>query len=133
MSTEYVWIPDGSSKYDWEQAIEQSGYDTGTAAFPVEKTEPLTMADIARVDTYAISYHDQRWTPGEDNGGTELALYALLELADGRWASLEAWNDYTGWGCQDGSTVRIGTDRDTVVRFGLADEGRRALGLGGAA
>jgi hypothetical protein len=131
MSTEtpeYGWIPDGSSEFDWREAIEQSAHDTGTAAFPSEKAAPLTMADVARVDAYAISYHDERWKPG-DSTGSELRLTAVLELTDGRWASLEAWNDYTGWGCQDGSAVRIGADRDSVVRFGLTDEGRLALGL----
>ena len=129
---EYAWIPDGSSEYDWQEAIEGSTHDTGTATFPSEKTTPLEMEDVARVDAYAISYHDERWQPGEATG-TELRLTAILELTDGRWASLEAWNDYTGWGCQDGSSVRIGPDRESVVRFGLTSEGRDELGLGGAA
>ncbi|MFI7691725.1 hypothetical protein ACIBQ6_21840 [Nonomuraea sp. NPDC049655] len=132
ITPEATWIPDGSNSYDWQQAIEESGRDTGTAAYPSEQAEPLTLADVARVDTYAISYYGDRWKPGDDTGN-ELELYALLELKDGRWASLEAWTDYTGWGCQDGSTVRIGPDRDTVVRFGLTDEGRSTLGLAEAA
>lgn len=90
---------------------------------------PIEPADIAEALRYSISYHGTEWTSGET--GTELNLYAVLRLKDGRWASLEAWNDYTGWGCQDGATVRIGATREAVTRFGLTDAGRRALGMAG--
>lgn len=29
----------------------------------------------------------------------------LMQLADGRYAYLTGWCDYTGWGCQDGARV----------------------------
>lgn len=113
-----AWVPDDTSVYDWQEAL--SSAEIGTVGFPPQPVEALSMSDIARVDAYAVDANE---------GGTELELYAVLELVDGRWAALEAWNDYTGWGCQDGSSIRVGKDRDAVIRFGLTDEGRRALGL----
>lgn len=124
----YPWIPDDSDAYDWHHSIEAAASDTATAGAPSQPTTPITVAHIAEVDAYAISYHGLKWSPGGDTG-SELQLYAILRLVDGRWASLESWNDYTGWGCQDGATLRIGPDRDSVVRFGLTEDGRRALGL----
>ncbi|MFI6814467.1 hypothetical protein ACIBG7_18795 [Nonomuraea sp. NPDC050328] len=125
----YTWIPEGTDASDWETAIEESARDTATASFPAVQAAPIAAAGVARVDAFAISYYGEPWKPGAT--GNELELYAVLELADGRWASLEAWTDYSGWGCQDGSTVRVGPDRESVVRFGLTDEGRNALGLSG--
>ncbi|MEO3856121.1 hypothetical protein [Acrocarpospora sp. B8E8] len=130
MSNNYPWIPDGSSAGDWQSSIEVGARDTGTAEPLSVAADPITVAHVAAVDCYAISYHDQPWKPG-DPVGSELELTAILRLTDGRWASVESWNDYTGWDCRDGSTIRIGADRDSVIRWGLTESGRARLGLGG--
>ena len=106
-----------------------SEYPTwGTATAPSEKTEGFQIAEVERVVRYHVSYHSEVWTPTNDAGGTELSLYVVGQLIDGRWFSVVAWNDYTGWGCQDGSDVRIGDTEEQVVAFGLDQEGRRLLG-----
>lgn len=90
----------------------------------VEYDGPLDVAEIERCywSYYGVPFADD---------GTELVLYALVRLADGNFAAVDAWNDYTGWGCQDGLTWWVGATRDAVVAHGLDDEGRRYLGLDG--
>lgn len=59
---------------------------------------------------------------GDSNGsskqmsGSELTFGAVVELKDGRFAYAEGWNDYTGWGCQDGVEVRFA---DTIEGLNL--------------
>lgn len=70
----------------------------------------------------------QGWEMGQEVG-TEMTMVVLGELQDGRWFGLEAWNDYTGWDCQDGADIYIGESRIDVVLNGLTQEGRSALGI----
>lgn len=123
------------SGYDWPEPAVDLRYaltespDWGSATFPTHPVEAFGIADVERVERYHVSYHDEVWRPGVDTGrGTELSLYVVGRLADGRWFSVVAWNDYTGWGCQDGSDVRIGDTERAVVEYGLDQEGRRLLG-----
>lgn len=89
--------------------------------------EPLREDQVAEVVRYHVSYHSVTWQPGVEPG-TELSLLTVMRLTDGRWASVVAWNDYTGWGCQDASDVRIGATEQEVVTHGLDAEARRTLG-----
>lgn len=43
---------------------------------------------------------------GECGDGNEWSGGFLLELSNGRFAYIYGWCDYTGWGCQDGATVK---------------------------
>jgi hypothetical protein len=49
-------------------------------------------------------------------------------LNDGRWFAVEAWNDYTGWGCQDSADVLAGATEEYVVYQGLGVDARKRLG-----
>lgn len=92
--------------------------------------ERLALLHVESVEAAYASYHGEgRWEPGRDQG-TELTLYALVKLRDGRWCSVDAWNDYTGWGCQDGVDVRIAATRERVISHGMTNEMRDALGVG---
>lgn len=130
---EPTW-PDEYVADDFRHAI--GGHDSYTypiyeAALPDRpKVDAICTHDVAEVTDWFISYHSGgRYEVGSGDTGTELDLVAVLRLWDGRWASVQGWNDYTGWGCQDGSTVAIGESREQVIRFGLDEEGRRKLGL----
>lgn len=112
---------------DLATALEEGDYCSATAP-AVRIEDRLTLADVEAVENYWVSYHGQVWAPDNEAGGSELDLYMLLRLKDGRYASVIAGNDYTGWGCQDFSDVRIGP-RDEVIRYGLDNEGRRRLRL----
>jgi hypothetical protein len=101
-----------------------------TAETTPRPTEPILLQDISRVDRYDISYHGSPWVRDDDvSGGSELSMTLLAELSDGRWLSVEAWNDYTGWGCQDGSELRVGDTRERVISQGLTAAARKSLGL----
>jgi hypothetical protein len=64
----------------------------------------------------------------DDGPGSEQEMVALVRLCSGRWASVAAGNDYTGWGCQgDYVRWRVATDRADVVRNGLSAGERRSL------
>ncbi len=84
---------------------------------------------LAEITDVSISYHDATYTPENKLSGTELQLYLVARLTDGRWIGLEAWNDYTGWGCQDGADAYIGDTRDDVIANGITNDGRSALGM----
>lgn len=42
----------------------------------------------------------------------------------GGWWYIAAWNDYTGWGCQDGVTARWAPTFDELWTFALDNEDR---------
>jgi hypothetical protein len=91
-----------------------------------QETVEIDIWDIAKIARYSIYSHGEKVEPKEEPG-SELQLYVVGELKDGRWFSVEAWNDYTGWDCQDGSDVRIGESEEHVVRFGLTSTARKEL------
>lgn len=99
-----------------------------TATAPSVPTEGFQLAEIAHIERYYVQYHGSVWTPESSDGGTELTMHLVGQLVDGRWFSVDAWNDYTGWGCQDSSDVRIGETEAQVVEFGLDKAACKLLG-----
>lgn len=121
--------PDEHVAYDFTAAIETANpVSSTTPGAPVGN--PITPADVAEVTDWYVTYHEgPPYIAGSGDTGSELTLIAILRLHDGRWVALQGWNDYTGWGCQDGAEMKVGGSREQVVRFGLDDDGRRKLGL----
>jgi hypothetical protein len=108
-------------------------YEYGRGQFSAtaipELMEPsVRLHDLAEVVRYYVSHNDAVWTPGDVDGGSELQLIVVARTKAGQWVSVEAWNDFTGWGCQDGSDVRIGVSEEQVVRYGLSNDARARLG-----
>lgn len=97
------------------------------AALNVASTS-TTLTDIAAVERYHIASHGVTWEPGSTID-SELELVLLGRLGDGRWFGLEAWNDYTGWGCGEGADFYVGDSEDDVILNGLTQEGRAALAV----
>lgn len=124
----------GANSWDLPAPVDElesalDGGDFGTATGPSHPADPVALTDIARVVRYAVSWHGEGDQTGpEFSSGTELDLALVAELVDGRWISIVAWNDYTGWGCQDGSDVRVGDTEQQVVEFGLDESSRQRLG-----
>lgn len=55
---------------------------------------------------------------------------AVVRLIDGRYCCWESWLDITFGGFEDGDVdVHFANDLETIIRFGLTDEGREQLGL----
>jgi hypothetical protein len=128
MSDNSPW-PDEHVVYDFCEAID--GANPVTAAMAGAPTvDRITSDQVAEVAEWCVTYHGgDPYVAGSGDTGSELDLVAILRLKDGRWASVQGWNDYTGWGCRDGSQMSIGATKEQVVRFGLDDEGRTKLGL----
>lgn len=123
--------PDEYIASDFTEALDTAIFTTAAVGAP--KTDPITADMVAEVtDWYATYNEGGPYVAGSGDTGTELDLIAVVRLKDGRWASINAWNDYTGWGCQDGSEIAIGDTKEQVVQFGLDEDGRRKLNLAGA-
>ena len=103
-------------------------YDFVTALGEARGATKVAVTQVKSVIRYFISYHGTPWTPGA-SAGSELTMYVVGDLHDGRWFSLEAGNDYTGWGCRDYAEVRVEADWESIVSAGLTNEMRSALGL----
>ena len=104
-----------------------------TATAPAQPCGGFQLESVAQVVRYRVWSHSEEWKPGDGRIGSELEMYLVLRLTDGRWVSVEASNDYTGWGCQSGADFRIGDTEQQVVQFGLSQSGRVALGYEQAA
>jgi len=104
-------------------------YETFTAAPIPMSTGMVRAQDIARIDAYHVSYYGEQWTPQNSSTGTELQMVVLAELRDGRWLAVTAYNDYTGWGCQDGSHKSVANTRKDAIKYGLTKEDRILLGF----
>lgn len=123
------WPPVEAGKRWWELStpIDDLQASLEQAVVLPADTGSLSIDMVASVERYAISHNGSNWEPGDD-GGTELSLFVVGTLVDGRWFGVEAWNDYTGWGCQDGSDAYVGATEDDVVAHGLTNDARSALG-----
>lgn len=109
--------------YDWKNVfayasgIPESGYSATPGAVgedPVATT-PFGIDDVAQV-LHAVE--------GE-NDGPNWVIVVLLK--DGRYASINAGCDYTGWDCQAGGTASVASSYEQIVRFGLGDNDRSRL------
>lgn len=58
-----------------------------------------------------------------ENDGPEWTAYGRLR--DGRFFSIAAGCDYTGWGCQSGGRSAVAATREDIERFGITDEERQ--------
>lgn len=66
-------------------------------------------------------------TSPEGYGSTDINI--LGRLADGRWFTIVAWSDTTGFGCQENVDWRIADSREIAISQGLDKEARAHLGL----
>ncbi len=117
--------------YDWQSAFECCGaaeqdggnYNTpavSAAAGSNSHATPFQRADVSEV----LATSD-----GENDGANWIGVF---RLKDGRFAFLTAGCDYTGWDCQSGGHAIVSHSLEHLVQFGLGDEDRARLNLGGA-
>jgi hypothetical protein len=107
------------SDYDWKAAFEVSCRDLIRPAVPNSKVslQPAINKDVKTVIA-AIN--------GANDGDGWLGIF---ELNDGRFVSISASCDYTGWGCRDGGEMLVAESLVDIVRFGLTDNERLRLGI----
>jgi len=82
--------------YDWEEAFKyasptvcQRGHNHGPQAVIVD--DNVSTDSYTREDVMFILALEE----GENDGDTWIGVF---QLKDGRYVSLRAWCDYTGWG-----------------------------------
>ncbi len=121
-NTAVLWEPLSDTTNAWD-------YSTPTGDLRSALDQCQTDIRVSSIEYGYASYHGSEWAEPDDSLGTELDLAAVLRLTDGRWAAVEAWNDYTGWGCLAAADWYIGESLDDVVSNGLTQEGRAHLGL----
>lgn len=113
--------------YDFMYALHDPEEATTAEAAPGGVELPtLPEGSVAEVLHVWAEFEGEEWHPGE-SAGRELSMCAVVKLTDGQFASVSASTDYTGWGCQSGSDVRIGTLSD-VIKYGLDKEDRARFG-----
>lgn len=102
--------------YDWENVFD---YASPEEAEPNSK---VSRASFERKDVKRII----AYVEGENDGPDWVIV---VELKDGRFASIRAGCDYTGWDCQAWGSSNVAESEDKIIRFGLSNEERTRLGL----
>jgi hypothetical protein len=113
---------DQLTQYDFDEAFSYAGSPN-----VVPPGEPRCGGHGFDLD--AVDYIDVLW--GESvEGYAQIDVLAIGKLKDGRWFSLSAGCDTTGWDCQAWGDASVATSLDNIVRFGLDDRDRERLGVG---
>lgn len=114
--------------YDWREVLSYAGKDPcqqgrqspPSAAIVTDATmdcTPFGMDDVEEV---------LRESEGEND---ERPWYCVLRLKDGRFASIEAGCDYTGWDCSAGGSASVARTYADIVRFGCTNDARSRMGI----
>lgn len=114
--------------YNWQAAFAYAGEPDGYGHPEVILAAPwldetrIAPTHFAREDVARIIYAQE----GEHDGADWLGVF---ELKDGRFATLSAGCDYTGWDCQASGRARVASTLDILLRFGLTDAERNRLAI----
>lgn len=109
-------LPEKIRGYDWYQAFAYADDPVAVTGAHVS-TASFDRADVKEVIATSEGEHDgANWV-------------GVFELRDGRFASLSAGCDYTGWDCQAGGDSHVAGTREDIIKFGLDVGERDRLGL----
>lgn len=114
--------------YNWREAFGYAGgpnADSNSAGSIPEAAPlganvsiaPFGLDDVAEVFAASDGENDER----------DWVCYG--RLIDGRYFSLAAWCDYTGWDCRAGGAAQVANTREEIERFGMTNEMRERLGV----
>lgn len=121
--------------WDWREAFAYAGDPEGSyGGADVSRTKAPSAALAAfgggAVGTTPFGRRDVRFVYASVEGEYEGPPWvALVELWDGRFATVTAGCDYTGWDCQAGGWALVAASLEEAVRFGLDEVARERLGL----
>lgn len=102
--------------YDWGQAFDVSMPPRATEGY-VGSLESFASSDVTEIIAADEGYNDgDPWV-------------GAFRLADGRFAKITAWCDFTGWDCRAGGEAEVAGSLDALLRWGLTNEERERLGL----
>lgn len=100
--------------YDWEEAFKFAYQCDPVLGYNGDKSG-FTREDVATI--YAVD-------EGENDGQNWVGVF---RLKDGRFASLRAGCDYTGWDCQSGGSANVCDTFERMWQYGLDDYERERL------
>jgi hypothetical protein len=110
--------------YDWQQAFGYAGepgtYATGGTRVEAVHGSSVSAATFTREDVAEILC----LIDGENDGAEWVGVF---RLRDGRYASLMAGCDYTGWDCQAGGNAFVAERMSEIATLGLTDDQRRRI------
>ena len=114
-------VPACVQGYDWREAFAYAGgCGHGTANVRPVVGETANAMAFGRTDVAFIVAQDE----GENDGANWVCFGKLY---DGRWFSLSAGCDYTGWDCQASGTALVANSVESIVRLGLDATERERL------
>lgn len=67
-------------------------------------SESLSRVRLPSLPVFVV----RAWGESSEGPGCEWSGGFVLRLADGQFAYVSGWCDYTGWGCKDGAHVTVG-------------------------
>lgn len=109
--------------YNWKNAF---GEDCITLRYDRTITyrndESLSVEPFTREDVETLLHSAE----GEHDGASWLAVG---KLKDGRYFSIEAGCDYTGWDCQAGGSCSFSKTYEDVLKFGVEESDFERLGI----
>lgn len=108
---------------DWQQAFEVSNKPQRAAPSFTESTTTISLKDFTRKDVERILHISD----GADGERDSYPWVAVMKLKDGRYASVVAGCDYTGWDCQSSGRKYVAVTYDEIMRFGIDEEERKRL------
>lgn len=112
--------------YDWREAFGAAGKERDTQLngkpVVVHFAKPVSVEPFDREDVAEIIAIDD----GENDGENWLGVF---RLKDGRFATIDAGCDYTGWGCREWGSAEVAGSLEEIIKLGLSNEQRNRLGL----
>ncbi|MEK5166186.1 hypothetical protein NYE69_28175 [Paenibacillus sp. FSL R5-0527] len=105
------------NNYNWREAFEAAGAPEVVQFAKSVFTAPFNREDVAEI--IAIS-------DGKNDGPNWIGVF---RLKDGRFGTVDAGCDYTGWDCQQWGSAEVAGSLEEIIRFGLTNEQRERLGL----
>ena len=114
--------------YDWKEVF---GYAGGPDADSNSRGSIPEAAPIGtNVDTTPFGLDDVAEIYGHSDGENDEKDWIVYgRLNDGRFFSIIAGCDYTGWDCNAGGTASVSISLENITRFGLTKEARERLGI----
>ena len=105
--------------YDWAEVFKaEYALPTRALGAPADlSTETFARENVKRIIAMVDGEHYGRDWVG------------VFELTDGRFVSISAGCDYTGWDCQAGGSSQVAATEQDIIRFGLTDDERERLNL----
>lgn len=103
--------------YDWREAFGFAQSPEPAAPTLIVNCAPVTRELVKEIKFLRLGANeDQNWF-----------LVGFLE--DGRWFSLDAGCDYTGWDCQAWGKCWVANTEEEILQHGITNEQRLEFGL----